>query len=175
MGAATPSLIPALHLVLTLTLALMLILALILILILTPRPTLKFSLRPSQLSRSARAPQGRLRRRRCAAEVVMLKVYSSMIHVLGLLRTVLTQIERHDRDLGNQLRRAASSVALNTAEGSGSHGGTRLARYRTALGSARETGACLDVAVALGYVERVDGELLVQLDQVRAMLAVLVR
>jgi hypothetical protein len=32
-------------------------------------------------------------------------------------------------------------------EGSGSHGGTRLARYRTALGSARETGACLDVAL----------------------------
>jgi four helix bundle protein len=105
----------------------------------------------------------------------MLKVYSTMIRVLGMLRGVLTQIERHDRDLGNQLRRAASSVALNIQEGSGSHGGTRLARYRTALGSARETGACLDVALALGYVERVDAELLDQLSQVQAMLVALVR
>ena len=105
----------------------------------------------------------------------MLKVYSSMIGVLGMLRGVLTQIERHDRDLGTQLRRSAASVALNIQEGSGSHGGTRLARYRTALGSARETGACLEVAVALGYVENVEEELHGQLDDVRAMLAMLVR
>jgi len=95
--------------------------------------------------------------------------------VLGLLRGVLTQIERHDRDLGNQLRRASASVALNIAEASGSHGGTRLARYRTALGSARETGACLDVALALGYIEQVDEGVVAQLDEVRAMLASLVR
>jgi len=43
------------------------------------------------------------------------------------------------------------------------------------VGSARETGACLDVAVALGYVEGIDAELLTQLDRVRAMLASLVR
>ena len=48
-------------------------------------------------------------------------------------------------------------------------------RYRTALGSARETGACLDVAVALGYVESVDAGLLKRLDEVRAVLAKVVR
>jgi four helix bundle protein len=105
----------------------------------------------------------------------MLKVYSKMIGVLEMLPAVLDQIERRDRDLGNQLRRAASSVALNIAEGSGSHGGTRLARYRTALGSARETVACLDVATALGYVEGVDTHLASRLNSVQAMLVALVR
>jgi len=101
----------------------------------------------------------------------MLRIYSTMLHVLRLLRPVVVRIEKHDRDLGNQLRRASASVSLNIAEGSGSSGGTRTARYRTALGSARETGACLDVAMALGYVERVEPELLGKLDQVRAIMA----
>ena len=76
----------------------------------------------------------------------------------------------HDRDLARQLRRAATSVALNTSEGSGNSGGTRRERYRSALGSARETGACIDAAVALGYVEEVDAGLLDRLDHVRAVL-----
>src|SRR5208337_594632 len=83
-------------------------------------------------SRTQRGAQG---------EDVMLDVYRLMIEVLGMLRGPLTGIERHDKDLGNQLRRAASSVALNIAEGSGSHGGTRLTRYRTAVGSGTGSGS----------------------------------
>ncbi len=105
----------------------------------------------------------------------MLKAYSKMVQVLGWLPEVIARIERHDRDLGNQLRRACTSVALNLAEGSGSAGGNRVARYRTALGSARETGACLEVAVALGYIEQVDARVLGGLDEVRAMLYRLTR
>ena len=101
----------------------------------------------------------------------MLRAYEVMLEVLRGLRPVLVQIEKHDKDLGNQLRRASASVALNLAEGSGSSGGTRTARYRTALGSARETGACIEVAVALGYVGKTDEELMTKLDHVRAVLA----
>ena len=74
-----------------------------------------------------------------------------------------------------QLRRAAASVLLDISEGSGSRGGTRRERYLNALGSARETGACLDAAMALGYVEVLDAELLDRLDHVRAVLVKNVR
>jgi four helix bundle protein len=100
----------------------------------------------------------------------MLRIYSTVIEVLCGLRPVISEIEKRDRDLARQLRRACASVALNMQEGGGSHGGTRLERYRNALGSARETGACLDVARALGYVRAIDEGLLDRLDHVRAVL-----
>jgi len=96
----------------------------------------------------------------------MLRIYATMIDALGMLRGVLPRIERFDGDLARQLRRAAASVALNLSEGSGSTRGVRTQRYRTALGSARETAACLDVATALGYVERIEPELRAKLDAV---------
>jgi hypothetical protein len=46
----------------------------------------------------------------------MLKVYPVVIEFIGTLRPLLVQIERRDRDLGRQLRRASSSVALNLGE-----------------------------------------------------------
>jgi four helix bundle protein len=100
----------------------------------------------------------------------MLRIYTKVIEVVRGMRTVIEEIETRDRDLARQLRRAMASVALNMSEGGGSHGGTRLERYRNALGSARETGACLDVALALGYVDGIDAGLLDGLDHVRAVL-----
>ena len=100
----------------------------------------------------------------------MLRIYTTIIDVLRGLRPIVSQIELHDRDLARQLRRAGASIALNTSEGSGCSGGTRRERYRNALGSARETGACLDVALALGYLAEVDAKLLDALDHVRATL-----
>ncbi|HEY1697334.1 MAG TPA: four helix bundle protein [Polyangiaceae bacterium] len=105
----------------------------------------------------------------------MLRIYQVILEVLRELRPVMAAIEAHDRDLARQLRRAATSVALNCSEGSGCSGGTRRERYRNALGSARETAACLDSALALGYVDGVDAGLLDKIDHVRAVLVKNVR
>jgi four helix bundle protein len=81
----------------------------------------------------------------------MLRIYEVALRVVEELRPVLVSIEKRDRDLARQMRRAASSVVLNIAEGSGSSGGTRRERYRNALGSAREVVACIEVARAWRY------------------------
>ncbi len=96
----------------------------------------------------------------------MLRIYQDMLHAIRGMRAVIEIIERRDPDLGRQLRRAANSVVLNLAEGSGSAGRVRLARYRTALGSARETMACLQTAEAFGYVEGVGPGVLADLNRV---------
>ena len=96
----------------------------------------------------------------------MLRIHDDMLCVIRTLRQPLGSIDRRDPDLARQLRRAASSVVLNLAEGSGSFGRNRTARYRTALGSARETLACLDVAEAFGYVDALPSELHVLMNRV---------
>ncbi len=64
-------------------------------------------------------------------------------------------------------------MALNLAEGMYSRGNNRAARYHSALGSARETLACLEVAVTCSYVQP-DPTLHDQLDRVVVTLVKLV-
>ena len=73
------------------------------------------------------------------------------IQAVAALRPIVPRIRRHDRSLADQLVRAASSVALNIAEGEHSDPGNRRARFYTAAGSANETLAALRVAAAWGY------------------------
>jgi four helix bundle protein len=104
----------------------------------------------------------------------MLRIYPVVLELIASLRPMLVHIERRDRDLGRQLRRAASSIALNLAEGMYSRGGNRNVRYHSALGSLRETRACLEVAHAFGYLGAVDGELWRRMDRITGTLVRLV-
>jgi len=100
----------------------------------------------------------------------MLRIHDDMLEAIATMRPLLGAIERRDSDLARQLRRAASSVVLNLAEGSGSFGRVRTVRYRTALGSARETMACLRTAEAFGYVPAMHAELVARLNRVIGVL-----
>ena len=105
----------------------------------------------------------------------MLRIYPVSLQVTRDAAAAAALIARQDSDLARQLRRAVASIALNIAEGSGSVGGNRRARYANALGSARETLACFDVAVAMGYLAQPDEAVFARLDQVIGTLTRLVR
>ncbi len=88
----------------------------------------------------------------------MLRIYEDALAVLRMLRPTMVEIGRHDSDLARQLRRCGASMALNVAEGSYARLGNQKALFAVALGSAKETRACLDVAAALGYLDAIDAE-----------------
>jgi four helix bundle protein len=74
------------------------------------------------------------------------------LEVIAGLSGVVKQIEGPDRALGDQVKRAASSVALNLAEGAERRGRDRAHSFRIASGSAAEVRAALRVAAAWGYL-----------------------
>ena len=79
-------------------------------------------------------------------------VLEHALSVVALARPLVEAIQRKDRDLASQLRRAVSSIALNTAEGFGTAPGNARLRFQTARGSLNEAQAGIRVAVAWGYV-----------------------
>ncbi len=68
------------------------------------------------------------------------------------LRDVSVKLRRHDASLEKQLRRAASSVALNLGEGRRRRGQDRTHLFRIAAGSAEEVRTCLRLVQAWGYL-----------------------
>ncbi len=82
-----------------------------------------------------------------------LEVHKLALDLIVQLRPLVTLIRRHDADLAKQIRRAASSTALNIGEGEYALGGNKRSRFATAAGSAHETLTGLQVAVAWGYFD----------------------
>ena len=96
--------------------------------------------------------------------------YDRSVDLLRTLAPLLSSLVASDAKLADQLRRAAQSVALNIAEANQRTHRDRRNRFRIALGSAAEVAACLDVALALGYVDGSAFAAVLELvDRVRAM------
>jgi len=70
------------------------------------------------------------------------------LELIEALVPLLPRIRQQDKNLSDQLRRAASSIGLNCAEAAFSDPGNRRARLFTAAGSAGETRHALRQAVA---------------------------
>ena len=88
-----------------------------------------------------------------------MRIYELALLVIAIVMRLARRIQVRDRDLARQMRRACASVALNMQEGMYSRGGNRVARFHDAMGSARETMACLDVCVAAEYAKQEEVEL----------------
>ena len=80
------------------------------------------------------------------------EVLGHVVSIIGMVRGVVGRIERRDRDLGRQLRRAANSVGSNVVEGFGNRDGNARLRFSSARGSLYEVEGQLAMAVAWGYV-----------------------
>jgi four helix bundle protein len=101
----------------------------------------------------------------------MFEVLEVSLDLVRALRRPVALVRNRDRDLSQHIRRAASSVALNIAEGRERAGADRAHHWRIAAGSAAEVRAALRVAVAWGDVQDRDvTPVLELLDRVLAML-----
>ena len=82
----------------------------------------------------------------------MLVSHSVILTFVEDVALLTPRIAHHDPDLARQLRRASSSVALNTSEGMYARGRSRTACYNIALREMRESYAALEVSVRLRYL-----------------------
>ena len=80
----------------------------------------------------------------------MFIAYDVARQLITQLRTIIPVIQQADADLADQLRRAATSVLLNLAEGQKSGNGNKLRHYKIAQDSAQEIGGALDAVEAWG-------------------------
>lgn len=83
----------------------------------------------------------------------MFIAYEVSLELITALRPIVPIVERHDRDLADQMRRAGSSIVLNLAEGNKSAKGNRQKHFAIAHGSASEVRAALQTAVAWGWID----------------------
>ncbi len=104
-----------------------------------------------------------------------LRAYREAVEMNRRLARVVAGIEVHDQDLLRQLKRAAGNVALQIAESRGTQTGQGELKLQGALGAVREVEACLDIALAWGYLQKGDRHARKSVDRLAATLTRLVR
>ena len=104
-------------------------------------------------------------------------VYRKSLELVRLVQElVMPVLRRRDPELAQQLHRAVRSVPLNVAEARPQRGKRAGNHFSIALGNNREVDACLDLAVALGYIARESiAQVYALSDETQAMLYVLSR
>src|SRR5690242_13958891 len=83
-----------------------------------------------------------------------MKIYEIWLLIVAFDYRLARRVAVDDKDLARQMKRACASVALNLSEGMHGRGANRVARFHDAMGSARETRACLDVCIAARFIDR---------------------
>ena len=78
--------------------------------------------------------------------------YQVSLELVTELKPIVAVLHKHDSNLADQIKRAATSVVLNLAEGTRRAKGNQQRAYEIAHGEAREVGGALDCAIAWGYV-----------------------
>jgi four helix bundle protein len=74
------------------------------------------------------------------------------LELIAALRAPLECLERRNRALADQARRAAASVVLNLSEGRRRAGRDRVHFWRIAAGSASELRSALSIGMAWGWL-----------------------
>ena len=98
-------------------------------------------------------------------------VYEIAKELARAARPLIERVNRQDRPLADQARRAIQSVLLNVREGNRRVGRDRLHGFRIAAGSADELVGALEIAEVMGYLPPSDiAAPLALADRVLAML-----
>jgi four helix bundle protein len=83
----------------------------------------------------------------------MLVAQSITNDLIRSLRPVVAELRRQDGDLASQITRAATSVALNLAEGTRRTARDKRRVYRIAAAEAQEVKMALETIAAWGYLD----------------------
>jgi four helix bundle protein len=103
-----------------------------------------------------------------------LKIYQRAVSFAVAIYTVSRSFPRDEiYGLTSQLRRAAVSISLNIAEGSGCGSAKEFRHFlMIARRSDYEVMTCLEIAVQLGYCRKEDAErLIAEADEIAAMIS----